>query len=179
MTAPLVVGIGNGARGDDRAGIAVARLLRRCRPQDRAVVAESDGDVGAILDAFQGRERVILVDACHSGMAPGTVRRFQAHRHPLPASLEATSTHGLGLAAAIDLARTLGRLPADVTVYAIEGRTFAFGDRLSPEVRDAVFGVAGRIARELGIERPAERVPDQGSLSGRGPANRPGKTSIG
>lgn len=150
-TPALVVGIGNPHRGDDRAGIAVARLLRRHRLQDRARVTESDGDVAALLETLQGGERVILVDASQSGIRPGTVRRFQAHHHPLPASVGASSTHALGLAAAIDLARTLGRLPPEVTVYAIEGRTFGIGEGLSPEVHEAVRDVARDIASDLGI----------------------------
>jgi hydrogenase maturation protease len=152
MRPTLVVGIGNARRGDDRAGIAVARLLRRRRARERADVMECAGDVGALVDALTGRERVIVVDACRGGGAPGAVRRFEAHREPLPASLRATSTHGLGLAAAVDLLRALRRLPAEVAVYAIEGRAFAMGRRLSPEVRDAVRDVAVHVARELGLE---------------------------
>ena len=72
MTTPIVVGIGNPRRGDDRAGIAVARLVRS-RLRDHASVVESDGDVGALLEAFGQGRRVILVDASHSGVRPGTV----------------------------------------------------------------------------------------------------------
>ena len=150
MTPPLVVGIGNPHRGDDRAGLAVARLLRARLP-DRSWVIESDGDVGALVEALGREPRLILVDASHSGIRPGTVRRFQAHRDPLPADVGGSSTHALGLAAAIDLARALGRLASEVTVYAIEGRTFGMGDGLSPEVQDAVRGVASDIASEFGV----------------------------
>lgn len=148
MTPPLVVGIGNPHRGDDRAGLAVARLLRDSL-RDRARVDESDGDVGALVEALGRERRVIAVDASHSGIRPGTVRRFQAHLRPLPAAVGASSTHALGLAAALDLARALGQLAAEVTVYAIEGRTFGIGDSLSPEVQDAVRDVAREIALEL------------------------------
>jgi hydrogenase maturation protease len=151
VTPPLVVGIGNTHRGDDRAGLAVARLLRASL-RGQASVAESDGEVGALVEALGRERRVIVVDASRSGLRPGTVRRFQAHRDPLPAALGASSTHALGLAAAIDVARALGQLAAEVTVYAIEGRRFGIGDALSPEVQDAVRDVARDIASQLGVE---------------------------
>ena len=49
-----------------------------------------------------------------------------------------SSTHALGLAEAIEIARSLGRLPTRVRVVGIEGARFDFGRGLSPEVEDAV-----------------------------------------
>jgi hydrogenase maturation protease len=49
-----------------------------------------------------------------------------------------TSTHALGVPEAIELARALGRLPARLEVYAIEGARFTAGAELSPAVERAV-----------------------------------------
>ena len=46
-------------------------------------------------------------------------------------SFGASSTHALGLADAVELARSLGRLPQRVVVYGIEGAAFEFGNGLS------------------------------------------------
>ena len=59
------------------------------------------------------------------------------------------STHGFGLAAAIELGRTLGQLPAHVVVYAIEGKSFDTGAALSGPVAAAVSVVAERIRSEI------------------------------
>ena len=159
MKKTLVMGIGNEARGDDLAGLAVARSLRlgglwECE------VAESDGDVAALLQAFKGRTQVILVDACYSGVPPGTLHRFDAHAQRLPASLGAGSTHALGLADAIELARTLGELPPAVVVYAIEGLSYRPGDTLSPPVQRAVQVLERRIRAE--IQAQAASLPAPG-----------------
>lgn len=148
MTGTLVIGIGNPVRGDDGAGRAVARRLRWSGVEG-AVVVESDGDIAALLDAFHGQTRCILVDASHSGLRPGSVQRFDAKLEALPASLGRGSTHALGLADALGLARTLGRLPAEVVVYAIEARSCQLGDPLSGPVRHAVEAVARRILAEI------------------------------
>ena len=62
---------------------------------------------------------------------------------PLPA--RTLSTHGFGVADAIELARSLGRLPERLDVYAIEGADFGHGDELTP----AVAGAVAALAREL------------------------------
>jgi hydrogenase maturation protease len=78
------------------------------------------------------------------------IRRIAAHEGPLPAALSGSSTHLLGIADAIELARALGRLPERTIVYGIEGETFAAGDDLSEPVAAAVERVVAAVQRELG-----------------------------
>jgi hydrogenase maturation protease len=144
----LVIGVGNHERGDDGAGLEVARLLRQCPPPG-TVVLEQDGCASDLMDAWQEAQRVVLVDAA-SGGEPGTVRRFEAHREPLPASLLHASTHSWGVAEAVETARALGELPRSVVVYAIFGRNFEAGShRLSPEVERAAGSVVETLLKEL------------------------------
>ncbi|MFP5364517.1 MAG: hydrogenase maturation protease, partial [Thermoleophilia bacterium] len=106
MTA-LVLGIGNDWRGDDAAGLEVARRLRAAGVR----AAGSAGDPSGLLDAWDGEREVILVDAVRSGAAPGTLHRLDARARPLPARLFRGSTHHLSVADAVELGRALGRLP--------------------------------------------------------------------
>jgi hydrogenase maturation protease len=140
----LVIGIGNPDRGDDAAGRAAASRLKARLPKDIRVI-ESDGDAAALLAQLADADDVILIDAALSGAGPGTIARFAAHETPLPAARFGLSTHGFGLAEAIELARTLGQMPRRCTVYAIEGRSFALGEGLSPEIDAAVDTVVARI----------------------------------
>jgi len=89
----LVIGVGNPDRGDDAAGLMAARRLR-ADAQPGVVVREASGEATALIDAWDGFARVIVIDAAHSGAAPGTVTRFDAVAAPLPASLARESTHG-------------------------------------------------------------------------------------
>jgi hydrogenase maturation protease len=145
---PLVLGIGNPDRGDDGAGIAVVRLLRRMLPE-AVEVAEHAGEAASLLARFDGVAAAILVDACAGSGPAGRVWRFDVALAPLPRRAFGLSTHGFGLAEAIELARTLGRLPPCCIVYAIEGQSFATGAPLSSPVTTAVDDVARRIAAEL------------------------------
>lgn len=144
----LVIGIGNPDRGDDAAGRLVARRLRGRLAEDVAIL-ELRGEATELLAALEGPTSVVLVDACVSGVPPGTVRRFDAGAGPLPAGAFGLSSHGLGPAEAIELARALGQLPPRCLVYAIEGASFEIGAPLSDRVAAALAAVADRIAADL------------------------------
>ena len=143
--APLVIGVGNEWRGDDGAGLAVARRLRDAGVR---AVARGGEPVG-LLDAWEGEPRVILVDAVDSGARPGSVHRVDATAGALPPELFRTSTHHLSVADAVELARALDRLPQQLEVYGIEGRDFSAGGRLGPEVEAAVAHVVAELRERL------------------------------
>jgi hydrogenase maturation protease len=125
-----VIGLGNEWRHDDGVGLEVARRLG-----GRGL----DGEPIGLVEALAGDDGVVIVDAVSSGAPPGTLHRFDAAGEPLPARLFGTSsTHALGLAEALELARSLGRLPDRVLVYGIEAGDCSFGKGLTPRVAHAV-----------------------------------------
>ncbi|WP_163648790.1 hydrogenase maturation protease [Modicisalibacter sp. 'Wilcox'] len=148
MDRTLVIGIGNPERGDDAAGLAVAAWLAGRLPESVAILTH-DGEATSLLTLLGQASAVYLVDACVSGVPAGTIRRFDVTAAPLPRESFAVSTHGLGLADAIELARALDQLPAPSVVYAIEGRTFEPGASLSPAVGEAIARVGDRLRAEL------------------------------
>ncbi len=156
----VVLGIGNLDRGDDAAGrLAARRFERRLaeagaqdsagRAGGRVEVLERDGEPAALLAALDGAAAAVIVDASASGAPAGTVRRFDAAQAPLPARQFGLSTHGFGLAEALELARALGQLPPRCIVYAVEGERFAAGAELTPAVAAAVERLAARLGAEL------------------------------
>lgn len=125
---PLVIGLGNLDRGDDAVGLLVARGL----DLPDVDVCEASGEPTELVSLWDGRQDVWVVDAACSGAPPGTVHHLGT---PLPAFVGSGSTHGLGLSDAVELARVLELLPPRLSVVAIEGRDFALGAPLTPEVR--------------------------------------------
>jgi hydrogenase maturation protease len=149
----IVIGVGNPDRGDDGVGRAVAYLLK---PYMQAI--EHDGEATSLLDLLGAAERVWLVDAARSGAVPGTIHRIDC-AIDIPQPGNSPSSHGLGIAEAIGLARALGELPPHCIVYAIEAASFAPGAPLSPRVARAAREVAARILVELTPRRPSVRRP--------------------
>ena len=144
---PLIVGIGNEYRGDDAVGLIVTRRLK-LRLADSVAVLEQGGDGAALMEAWRGAETVIVIDAVVSGAAPGTIHRFDANTRPIPEGALRCSTHAFGVAEAIELSRALGDLPGSLVVYGVEGKNFAPGVGLSPEVENAACIVVRRVFAE-------------------------------
>ena len=61
----------------------------------------------------------------------------------------AAGSHALGVGTAAALGRALGRMPARLVVFAVEGANFDHGEELSQPVRRAVTEVTARIAAEI------------------------------
>ena len=143
-----VIAVGNPLRADDGAGVEVLRRLAGRVPAGVRLV-ELGGEPAELLEAWDGLDAVILVDALRGGGAPGTIRRFDASSEPLPARSGSASTHGLGVAEALEFGRALGRLPRRVIVVGIEADGHTVGEGLSPPVQDALEDAVARVLAEL------------------------------
>lgn len=133
----LVLGVGHPFRGDDGLGPVVAeRVAALARPDVTALAHHGEGT--SLMECWQGFDAVVVVDATRSDAPPGTVRCWDAGMEKLPAALFPKSSHVFGLAEAVEMARLLGRLPPRLTVIGVEGKDFAAGTGLSPEVSAAV-----------------------------------------
>lgn len=144
----LVLAVGNPYRRDDGAGLAVARRLEGRLPSGARMLVR-EGDLAAALEDWDGVGLLVAIDASCSGAPAGTIHRHDAGKGPLPATFSRGSTHAFGLAEALELARVLGTLPDRVRVFGIEGRDFAHGEGLSPEVEAALAPVADEVLQEL------------------------------
>lgn len=134
MTDRLIIGIGNPAKRDDGVGPAVASSMGRLG----VATILHDGGLDDLIPQWAGYGRVVLVDVSCSGIAPGTVRVFDANVVKLPAGVFLSQGRGIDLAECISRARKQGLLPAHMAVVTVEGVDFSDGDRLSPSVEAAV-----------------------------------------
>jgi hydrogenase maturation protease len=145
-----IIGCGNLDRGDDAAGLLVARRLRTLGVEARGVhMIEQSGESFSLLDGWADSEEVILVDATAPNGLPGKVRVWDAHADTLPEDFSPCSTHAFGVREAVELARALNRLPQTLLIYGIEGKRFCPGASLSPEVELAVETVTERMVMRL------------------------------
>ncbi len=146
---PVIIGVGNPMRRDDGVGPAVIAELH-ARSVDADLVT-LDGEPTRLLDAWSGRDRAIVVDAVTSDSAVGTIHRIDVATDPIPAPPPAASSHGAGLAEAVELARALDALPGRLVVFGIEADNVSFGEGLSPAVEAAVDDLLRHIDQELAV----------------------------
>ena len=144
----VVIGLGNRLRGDDAAGLEVARLVKRRAPDLRVV--EHEREPSDLIDLLGGARLAIVIDALE-GAEPGGIRRFELGRGQVPERRSpGASTHALGLGEVIELARALNRLPERLVVFGLEAGRFDTGASLSPRLRPAVEEAADLVLAELG-----------------------------
>ncbi len=132
----LVIGVGNPDRGDDAVGIEVARQVAVERLD--VTLLEFD-DPSEAIDAWEPDDTVVLTDAVSSGGRPGDIHVIDAVTKKLPTGRwSAGGTHALGLAAVVEIARALGRLPRRLVVVGVEAKHFGHGVPMCGAVADAV-----------------------------------------
>ncbi|MFQ5966645.1 MAG: hydrogenase maturation protease [Acidimicrobiia bacterium] len=128
--ARLVVGLGTDDRGDDAAGLEVARRVRKAEGRPTPNPLE-------LIDLLEEWEEVVVVDTMRSGEAPGTIRKFNLDDESLPGH-PFVSSHLVGPFEALALARSLGLSQSGLVVYGIEAENVEVGEGLSAPVREAV-----------------------------------------
>ncbi|MFJ3793997.1 hydrogenase maturation protease [Kitasatospora sp. NPDC090091] len=153
-----VIGVGNEYRRDDGVGWAVVtRLAERAEQQPLpggTVLRVCDGDPARLITLWEDAELAIVVDATHAHPAsPGRVHRLELTGDRLTPPGGATSSHGLGLGEAVELARELDRLPRHLIVYAVERADGNLGTGLSAPVAAVVTPLAERIAEDITLLR--------------------------
>jgi len=152
----LLVGIGS-PHGDDRAGWVVADALAgNVARNDELPANPSVARVRKVstpvdlLDWLDGIQRLIVCDAVSGVGAPGTLHRWQWPDARL-SQVRSAGSHDFGVAAALELAARIGRLPADVVVWGVEGAMVRPIDRLSPAVEKALPELIRQVQGELGF----------------------------
>ncbi|GIX31475.1 MAG: hydrogenase maturation protease [Porticoccaceae bacterium] len=157
---PLIVALGNRLRGDDAAGPLTLDALARLSPAG-IELREGVADALELVDALAGRSRVIVVDACRIPRQPVGALFAIADAARCPERLAALgrpcSSHAFELAEVVELARTLGCLPARLDVWGIVGAEFGLGKPPSPAVVEAASRLAGQLAEGLAGGDPQSR----------------------
>lgn len=153
---PLVVGLGSPDRGDDAVGPVVARRVAALGLQGVRVLAHEDPT--DLVTSMTGASAVVVVDAVWSpGAEAGTLIILETGEGaaPLPEDAWARTgrggTHAFGLAAAVELARALKKLPPRVVLVGVAAAGFDHGEPLSPGVAAAVDGAVDAVRGALGV----------------------------
>jgi hydrogenase maturation protease len=149
-TAPLLVAaFGNEMAADDAFGPLVVRTLRTMALAGVEVI-----DLGmkpaALLDCLAGRTAVCIVDAAMDEDSPAgrliETDFFDSHR-PQLAHDRVLSSHGLSIAAQLELASGLGMLPDTIHLVAVIVGSTELGQPVTPAVKYQVPVAAKRVAR--------------------------------
>ena len=113
-----------------------------------SMLASSDGELTTLMELFAENNEVVIIDALdlqNDNHEAGMILQLNPAVDRLEDTGLRSSTHAMGIAEAIEMARTLGDLPERLRVIGIVGRDFSNREGLSPEVRQA----ADQVTRDL------------------------------
>ncbi len=144
----IVIGVGNSFRSDDGVGVFVARELQN-RPLPHVSVVTEERDGLKIMDHWSSGDHVVIVDAVASDADEGSILRIELLDALRPSFLARSSTHSFDIAGAVSLSKIVGKLPASVVLYGVEGRNFKMGTSLSPKVLSAAHRTVQMVLQEV------------------------------
>lgn len=129
-----IVGIGSYLNSDDAIGLALVHALSEDAAWTSRCFLWEGADAATITSLLlEWRRPVVLVDAADMGLAPGEHRYFPDQDATVVLKDGSVSTHGLGLAEGLQLARSLG-FDQPVNIFAVQPFDLSPGQRLTPEM---------------------------------------------
>ncbi len=154
-----VVGCGNLYAGDDAVGpLVVGRLAAANVPHNVTYFDAGTSGIDAAL-AFRGASEVIMIDACRSGQAPGTIFELSGEEISSQSDSAGPNFHTLRWDQAIAIARQCCQPgPQRISVFLVEGRNFSLGDAVTPAVANAVEELAAGLQARL--QQSTDPEPD-------------------
>lgn len=153
MKRTLILGLGNPLQGDDGMGCRIAETLQRqTLPDDVEVIDGGTPGIG-LLNLFEGRQCVIIVDAAEMGMNAGEYRRFEPHEIVLTGSNQRFSLHRTGVIDALALARALNIALPKIVFFGVQPARVEWRETLSPAVQAALLRVIEAVLREVIADR--------------------------
>ena len=168
-----VIGLGNVFLGDDGLGPLVIETFR-CEYACGANVEVSDlGTPGLDLAPYlYGKDLVVIIDAVHSAMAPGTISFFREEDFVSNNAKLRITGHDPGLWESLAHLRLAGHAPLELIILGVSPQSCRFAEGFSDRVLPIALEASAIIARLLvahGVacgKRPTPVTPDLWWLRG-------------
>jgi hydrogenase maturation protease len=148
----LILGLGNPYLSDDSAGLKVIQLLEeRLSNPDVSLYETSLAGIN-LLDILVGHDKAIIVDAIRTANGkPGNIYRLTPEE--FDTSCHTTSSHDIGIIAAIELGKRLElAMPQVIEIIGIESEdTVTLTENCTADVEAAIPIVADMIINEVNI----------------------------
>jgi len=151
MKPVLILGLGNPLQADDGIGCCAAEALEKLALPDNVQVLDGGTPGVGLINLFEGRERVILIDAAEMGRDPGTVVRFRPEDVALTGSVDRFSLHRSGVTDSLSLAWRLGIPLPEIVVFGVQPARVGWSAALSPAGQAAIPRVVDAVLTEIGV----------------------------
>ena len=144
----LVLGVGNFILSDEGVGIHVAHQLQNMHLTSDVEVIDGGTDGFELITHFEGRKKVIIVDAMRTDNKPGTVCRFTLEDFT-PHWQNSFSAHQLNLHELLFFVQKMSPRPEVVVYGIVPQETKLFSTKLSEVVRRGIRRMLPALIEEI------------------------------
>lgn len=131
-----MVGLGTRLSSDDEIGLALVQAFsQEIEFPDNCILLESADAAYVASSLLEWQYPVIFVDAADMGLDPGEYRFFSDKEASVTLKTDSVSTHGLGLAEGLEIARALG-FDRPAAIFGIQPFDLSPRQGLTPEIKD-------------------------------------------
>jgi hydrogenase maturation protease len=146
-----IIGIGNPMMADDGIG---PRLVAELEGSDLGVDLIDMGTGGMqLVHVIAGYDAVLIIDSADMDLAPGQFRIFSPEDVVSLKETRAYSLHDWDLLRSIEISRNLGEAPERILIFAVQPRSLAMRDGLSPELERLIPAYVEELRKTAGLLR--------------------------
>ena len=151
----VVIGVGNYVLGDDGFGIHVVKKMMKMDEFRNVKIVDAMTNSAMLLEAMDGEDKAIIVDAIDMGQDGVAVFRFNPNRGGFPSDIM-LSLHDLHFKDAITMAKGVYDLPDEVVIIGVTPERVEFSLELSKRCSSYIDEVIDLIKKEITFN-PTER----------------------
>jgi hydrogenase maturation protease len=179
-TKIAVIGLGNYLLADEGAGLHVVALLEE-KFGDNEVDIIAEGTPGMnLLHQFDGREKIIFIDAGNCGLQPGEFKRFRPDEVQSKKELNGYSLHEFDLISFLHFAKNFpGVNSVEVVIYCIQPHEIKMSDEISPILKESLPLLVQAVYHEVAEDLRGASIERQIDKAGEGSAIIPGAAGAG
>ena len=144
----LVMAVGNILRQDDGFADAVLQRLEELELPEEIELFDAGTSAIDLMDIFNGRQKLVVIDAVRGGQAPGTLYRFSPEQVEAQA-LPMNSLHQVGLIETLRLGELVDCKPKSTVVIGVQPEATGLGIGLTPKVAAAVEQAVALVLKEI------------------------------
>ncbi|AMV73650.1 HyaD/HybD family hydrogenase maturation endopeptidase [Desulfuromonas carbonis] len=144
----LVMGVGNILRQDDGFADAVLQRLEALELPESIELFDAGTSAIDLMDIFNGREKLVVIDAVRGGQPPGTLYRFSPEEVEAQA-LPMNSLHQVGLIETLRVGELVDCKPKSTVVIGVQPAATGLGIGLTPAVAAAVERAVALVLNEI------------------------------
>ncbi len=144
-----IIGVGNILMQDEGVGVhAVNAFQERYSVPDTVEIVDGGTAGFGLLEFFEGRDKVLIVDAVDFGREPGFIDVLENDAIPARFGAKA-SLHHLGLLEVISVTNLMGTTPKELCLIGIQPKTIELGLDMTPGIWDKVDAIIERMITKL------------------------------